>query len=97
MRQVSTGCYTQSHGIEHPPLIFVKPNGTVAWLQEEYFVTHGGNPPPPCTKETYIYAVGTDGFHRIAALDSSSPEKIELRGSTLVRTVRHQTDNALLR
>jgi hypothetical protein len=57
--------------------ILLKPNGSVAWVQEDGYGGHNLTEPPAYG----IYAIDTHGFHALASALSAPPQAVRLRGS----------------
>lgn len=59
----------------------VTPDGAVAWIQEDWFASHGGPPRPPTSYE--IYAVDSGGIRTLSPELSTIPRSLQLHGRRL--------------
>jgi hypothetical protein len=72
----------------------VKPNGAIAWIQEDSFARHGGAPAPP--RAYSVFAVDSDGFHTLTPELPTLPRALTLTGSTLSWTNEATQESAVL-
>lgn len=73
--------------------IVAKPDGAVAWVQEDSFGRHGGVPLPPAYS---VFAVDRKGFHTLTPELPASPRAMSLTGSTLSWSNEATRESAVL-
>ncbi|HST34431.1 MAG TPA: hypothetical protein VLJ80_13045 [Solirubrobacteraceae bacterium] len=74
--------------------IVAKPDGAVAWVQEDSFARHGGAVPPPPAYS--VFAVDRKGFHTLTPELPASPRAMTLTGTTLSWSNEATRESALL-
>lgn len=67
----------EAHAIQ----IVVKPDGAVAWIQEDWFARHGGASPPPVVYD--VFAVDGNGFHSLGIDLPAKPTSLSTEGGAL--------------
>lgn len=74
--------------------IVAKPDGAIAWSQEDSFGRHGGGPTPPNAYS--VFAVDRDGFHTLTPELPTAPRSLTLTGSVLSWTNEATRESAVL-
>jgi hypothetical protein len=74
--------------------IVAKPDGAIAWIQEDSFARHGGGPTPP--RAYSVFAVDRDGFHALTPELPTLPRTLTLTGSVLSWTNEATQESAVL-
>jgi hypothetical protein len=79
----------------HVRRLVVGSAGAIAWIQEDFFAAHGGNPSPPTLFD--VFGLGSDGSHTFALGLPLQPRSLHLTGDTLSWAEEAQTHSAKLR
>ncbi len=74
--------------------IVAKPDGAVAWIQEDSYARHGGGTPPPTAYS--IFTVDRDGFRALTPALPVVPRSFTLSESTLSWTNEATRESAVL-
>lgn len=74
--------------------IVVKPDGALAWIQEDGFGRHGGGAAPPTAYS--VFAVDRNGFHTLTPELPASPRALTVTGSLLSWTNEATPESAIL-